>query len=277
MYIISYSQQSLDKWSPQGTLIKRLYAGEFYLPSPLFFHSPSQSLYFCYILKEKVGVFKITNENLLPINVIEQINPVVGMSSRTFNCNGLYVNSAGDIFVLDTLSHILLKWTVNSSSAIVIANGNKTDSVRYPVSFPYDFAIDEPNNIIYLLDIPYKRILKYINGSELGITIVDGLPIKMFVSKMPVDIDPYTIAVDKTGYIVLGEKDRITMWSSDGKFKAIAMTKYIVNQNQSTIIEKIYAGKIVFDGLGNLYVHSSSFRHIVRFNRTSSTCANNVL
>ncbi|CAF3852353.1 unnamed protein product [Adineta steineri] len=98
-------------------------------------------------------------------------------------------------------------------------DGNKTDLVGNPVSYPTDFAVDETNNIIYLLDTPYKRIFKYTNRSEIGITIVDGSPVQMFASRMGVDIDPLAIAVDKTGYIILGEKDRITIWSSDGKFK----------------------------------------------------------
>ncbi|CAF1027716.1 unnamed protein product [Adineta steineri] len=206
----------------------------------------------------------------------ENINPEPLMNGKILlSCNELYVNSADDIFVLDTFTHVLRKWSVNSSSPIVVADGNKTDLVGNPVSYPTNFAVDETNNIIYLLDTPYKRIFKYTNGSEIGITIVDGSPVQMFASRMGVDIDPLAIAVDKTGYIILGEKDRITIWSSDGKFKGIAMQKY--QDNRSTIVQNMSAGVLVFDRFGNLYVQMWSVGHIVRFNRTSSTCANDIL
>ncbi|CAF4312094.1 unnamed protein product, partial [Adineta steineri] len=148
----------------------------------------------------------------------------------------------------------------NSSSPIIVADGNKTDLVGNPVPYPTDFAVDETNNIIYLLDTPYKRIFKYTNGSEIGITIVDGSPVQMFTSRLGVDIDPLAIAVDKTGYIILGEKDRITIWSSDGKFKGIAMQKY--QDNRSTIVQNMSAGVLVFDRFGNLYVQMWSVGHI---------------
>ncbi|CAF0953601.1 unnamed protein product [Adineta steineri] len=276
VYIGHYYYKSLDKWSPHGILIKRLYAGEFNIGTALFFHSPSQYLYFCYIRNETLGVFKITKENLMPINVIENINPEPLMNVMILSsCKKLYVNSAGDIFVLDTFTRVLRKWSVNSSSPIIVADGNKTDLVGNPVPYPTDFAVDETNNIIYLLDTPYKRIFKYTNGSEIGITIVDGSPVQMFTSRLGVDIDPLAIAVDKTGYIILGEKDRITIWSSDGKFKGIAMQKY--QDNRSTIVQNMSAGVLVFDRFGNLYVQMWSVGHIVRFNRTSSTCANDIL
>ncbi|CAF3795947.1 unnamed protein product [Adineta steineri] len=229
VYTGHYYYKSLDKWSPHGILIKRLYAGEFNIGTALFFHSPSQYLYFCYIRNETLGVFKITKENLMPINVIENINPEPLMNVMILSsCKKLYVNSAGDIFVLDTFTRVLRKWSVNSSSPIIVADGNKTDLVGNPVPYPTDFAVDETNNIIYLLDTPYKRIFKYTNRSEIGITIVDGSPVQMFASRMGVDIDPLAIAVDKTGYIILGEKDRITIWSSDDNRRIAHCRNYLL-------------------------------------------------
>ncbi|UJR18535.1 hypothetical protein I4U23_005442 [Adineta vaga] len=274
MYVVNQMYQSLDKWSYQGTLIKRLYSQQFDTYSPLFFHSPSQSLYFCNEFKGELGVFKITNENPIPINVIKNMTNELGMSLHSSSCTRLYVNSPGDIFMLDMVSHIIRKWTVNSSSAIVAANGNKTDSIRYPYAIPNDFTVDEVNNIIYLVDVGFPRILKYINGLERGITFIDGTPNEIFSSVKSIDINAFTIALDKTGYIIVGEKDKITIWSSDGKFNGIAMNKY--QFNNSIIIENITTGKIILDRLGNLY-GSVNPGLILRFNRTSITCKNNVV
>ncbi|CAF1562135.1 unnamed protein product, partial [Adineta ricciae] len=155
---------------------------------------------------------------------------------------------AGDIFMLATPSGVVYKWTVNSSSAILVVDGNKIDSVRYPTTNIVAFAVYEPDNTIYLLDrgtrswkssngslvsvgYDFNRILKYSNGSELGETIIDGIPLHMFSHTKAVDVDAYTIAVDKTGYVISGELHRVSIWSPDGKFHSTVMNKYRIHES----------------------------------------------
>ncbi|CAF1545970.1 unnamed protein product, partial [Adineta ricciae] len=117
--------------------------------------------------------------------------------------------------------------------------------------------------------------LKYVDGSEYGITIIDGTPIDMSPSTSAIDIDRYSITIDKTGYIILVEVKQMTIWSFDRKFKDIAIDECYVNQ--STITQKyIYAYKTILDKLGHLYVYVQP-GFIAKFDGTFSTCKNNVV
>lgn len=146
VYVAHKTMKSLDKWSPQGTLLRRLYQSQFDIESPLFFHSPSQSLYFYHIWH------KITDDNGIPESVIENITTKPETSLHLYHCGSLYVNSAGDIFKIGIVSNTVYKWIVNSSSSIVVPNKSQTDSVRVPTTSIANFAIYESDNNIYLLD-----------------------------------------------------------------------------------------------------------------------------
>ncbi|CAF1681039.1 unnamed protein product, partial [Adineta ricciae] len=248
VYVAHEKLKSLDKWSSQGTLLKRLYQYQFDIDTPLFFHLSSQSLYFCQVWNRSLHIFKITDDNWAPESVIGDIINKLGVNPSLNHCGGLYVNSAGDIFMLMTSSGAVYKWTVNSSSAILVVDGSKIDSVRYPTTNIVAFAVYEPDNTIYLLDrgasfqktsngsfvnvgYGFNRILKYSNGSELGETIIDGTPLHMFSNTKAVDVDAYTIAVDQTGYVILGELHRVSIWSPDGKFHSTIMNKYRIHES----------------------------------------------
>ena len=96
--------------------------------------------------------------------------------------------------------------------------------------------------------------MKYTNGSELGVAIIDGKPVKMF---------PFTKVV-----YILGEVNRISIWSPNGSFHGTVMNKYRIDESAA---QNISMREIVIDRLGDMYVYVNPGR-IVRFNRTSSTC-----
>ncbi|CAF1207934.1 unnamed protein product [Adineta ricciae] len=91
--------------------------------------------------------------------------------------------------------------------------------------------IDDNNGSLVSVEYDFNRILKYSNGSELGETIITGTLLRMFSHTKAVDIDAYTIAVDQTGYVILGELHRVSIWSPDGKFHSTIMNKHRIHES----------------------------------------------
>jgi hypothetical protein len=156
----------------------------------------------------------------------------------------------------------------------LVADGHKFNSTTSNSGFLVGSAIDEINNIIYILDANGPRILKYVNGSQSGTAIFDGNPKEMFSDTQSPQIGVASILVDKTGYILTGENDRVRMWTPDGKLNVTVLKEYHTSQNNEEHV--IYAPTMTFDRLGNLYVYDGRTRSVVKFNRTTTTCINNI-
>ncbi len=139
------------------------------------------------------------------------------------------------------------------------------------VSLADGLAVDEMNNIIYLLDRTDRCVVKYSNGSFSGITIMYGGSSRSLSDVPSQSVIPVSLLVDKTGYIVLGEPDKITLWTLDGQFHVVVMRQFQTSQNPT--LRNISSQSMTLDRLGNLYI-IDGINRVVKFNRTSTTCRN---
>lgn len=148
------NRKSLEKWSPHGQLISRLFERNFETRSPLFFHSSSQSLYFAYTWNGESSIFKLHINSSRPTQVIIFNKTEIDAYGWRFGggCGGIYVNSIDEIFIFSTYNGKLTKWTANKTRGILVADGRRCDSIT---STSYSFqqaVIDEKNDLIYILD-----------------------------------------------------------------------------------------------------------------------------
>ena len=260
----------LQKWSSDGKEVVEILPKEISRLDRLFFHFSTQSLYFCGKWNGTEGVFKLINGSSTPIriNTDKRVDPYVFTS---LGCVGLYVNSAGDLYVLSFNSDGVLKWTINGAPGEKVADSLHFDSAFNWFVSPNNMAVDEPNNIIYLST--GSIVIKYSNNSLFGKTIIkstDAAPI--YPDETAVFFYINSILVDRTGYILISEHNKISMWATDGQFKGVILNKY--RSVEDNFKRTMSPGLMAFDKLGNLYVHTGDYR-IMRFNRTSSTCMNN--
>ncbi|CAF1310566.1 unnamed protein product [Adineta steineri] len=183
------------------------------------------------------------------------------------DCLGLYVTSVGDIFILS--QNTVVKWLANSSIGVLIADGNadRDDSVMSDAAFFLSFAVDEISNTVYVLDRSGFRLLKYTNTSQIGTIVFNSNTIEdPFDSRSR--IYPMMMNLDKNGYFLLAELSKITMFTSDGKFRTEALSNYETVQDSSRKILSLVQMK--FDRMGNLYC--ADYKYIVKFNRTNNAC-----
>lgn len=180
--------------------------------------------------------------------------------------SGLYVDTVGNIFVLDSISGDVYKCEVNSTTFVLAADGHRYDSIYDPTPISETFAVDEVNKRIYILDQAQARVIKYFNGSLMGITVIDGSSENVFSDQQVKRPRPRLISVDKTGNILVAEENEISIWTPNGKFH-----KPVFESNGTF---NFLPMKIILDRIGNLYIVNGVESEVIRFNRISAKCKN---
>ncbi|CAF4294079.1 unnamed protein product, partial [Adineta steineri] len=212
VYVTNRARQSLEKWSSSNKLIQRYFDGNFDSSTPLFYHSLSQSLYFCYTWDGYSGIYRLDGDHSKPINVLNNTMSGIGQYRIESICDGLYVNSGGDIFVLFRVRSHVIKWTVNNPTGILVADGYGSGLTSGVAGVKNALAVDEIDNIIYLIDPIGPRILKFTNSSTTGTIIFDGTTKKEIFSDVQSTSNyGWALIADKTGNIILATTEKISL------------------------------------------------------------------
>jgi hypothetical protein len=273
VYTVTTDLHTLQKWPPGAAKPINLFEGRFPI-SPLFYHSLSRSLYFFYVIQNNPSVYKLVDDSSTPVNAINVKGQGVDLDQLGTTCTGLYVNSAGDIFVLDKIFNRVVKWAVNATSGILVADGTVVGSNRW--SYVTALYVDEINDALYVLDQNSgNRILKYANGSTNGMVAFGGGPKKFFSDVIAEYMSPLSVLVDKMGNVLVGELSKITKWTSD--IQSSVMITGQDKQGHSNVEPSISSPNLmIFDKLENLYVFDGGYAQVIRFNRTFTLCMNNI-
>ena len=177
----------------------------------------------------------------------------------------MYVNSAGDtIYILDGQNGRVMKWMVNATSGILVAGGSPSNPLEASA-----FGVDEINHIVYIVGVSSHRLMKFSNGSANGTMILGGGPQKPFSNVLTEYIGPMSVLVDKTSNIIVGEWERISMWTPDLKFHlVIAGIEYdLINSPSTPIFQPV---RLKSDRKDNLYAFQGNT--LLKFNRIIPTC-----
>ncbi|CAF1176359.1 unnamed protein product [Adineta ricciae] len=253
VYVADGNPRRLQKWAPCAVQPVNMLEGQF-SHNPLFFHSPSRSLYYIDTILGNPTVYKLLPGQTVPVKVAFGNGVGNGLNQLQRNCRGLYVNEVGDVYVLDASNQRVLKWMVNATSGVLIA--------------------DAVNNVVYVADTGNHRIQKYISGSVNGITVISG-PYRTISPTVFREIYyPQAVFVDRTGNILVGDWARITKWISNGStgsFTGSLIADGIQGFNaNATRMDTPSA--FAFDRTGNLYAVDWSNQRVLKFNVMSQQC-----
>jgi hypothetical protein len=86
---------------------------------------------------------------------------------------GVWVDGNGNLFVVDSGNHRVVKWIANATSGVLVAGGLGPGPYSTQLSSPTAIIIDGYGNI-FILDAGNQRIQQFTPGSNVGITIFDG-------------------------------------------------------------------------------------------------------
>ncbi|CAF1173813.1 unnamed protein product [Adineta steineri] len=238
VYVANWDTHTLQKWFSDTNELINLFEEQF-PETPIFYHSLTRSLYFFYVYKDIPGVFKLVNGNSAPVNVFSSNGRGWNLDQLDSSCKGLYVNAAGDIFVLDQGRHRIVKWVVNATSGVLVAGRKEDESNSDQLEFPSGMYVDEINNSVYVItDMMGRRIKRFSNGSVYGVTVFWWW----------------------------------SEWTSDIKYNGI-----ILGESSGGGATHFYTPQLMtFDKLGNLYVYDKSDGQVIRFDVNSTSCINNL-
>jgi hypothetical protein len=276
IYTLNYTSTTLEKWLPGAEKPINLFEGRFQ-SSPIFYHLSSRSLYIFYVLNNKPSVYRLVDGSSIPMNVINVNGKGSELNQLGTSCAGLYVNSASHIFVLDYDNDRVVKWTLNATSGVLVANGSRDGSISYRTAGLVALCVDEINNALYVVDQSRRIVIKYTNDSVNGVIVFGGGPTTVFSDILSEYLQPISVLVDRMGNILVGEVNRITKWTPDRKSYVVVTSRDSqgVRFTEADISMPVI---MTFDKFENLYVYDSQYQRgrVIKFTRNSTPCTNNL-
>lgn len=84
-----------------------------------------------------------------------------GSADNQLTPSDIFVDAAGNIYVVDGDNHRVQKWAPGASAGITVAGGNGLGSAANQLSFPSSVFLDQAGNI-YVSDRGNNRIQKFV-------------------------------------------------------------------------------------------------------------------
>lgn len=265
VYVSSFGQCPIQKWLP-GAKVPINLPNTTDALNCLFFHSSTYSLYFYSIALANPSIYKLMLRDTTRVKVAFG-NWQGSARNQLASCEGLYVSTMGDIFVLDGQNNRVLKWSVNATYGIVVAGGSGRGNGPTQLSFPTGFFVEMVNNVIYVADYGNRRIQKYINGSRNGVTVISAATNSFFLY-----YPARGLIIDRNGNFLLADTEQITRCTPDYAFS------YIVADNNQELYNDVMPTftpttrhafdptMLAFDKQQNLYTIDQQNHRVVRFN-----------
>ena len=276
IYTTKLNSLTIQKWTPNTNNPTDLFKEQFPI-NAMFYHILSGALYIFNVTEGKPSVYKLLtiDKNTIPIRVINSNGLGSDLNQFGRSSHGLYITSLGDIFVLDDDNDRVVKWVVNATAGILVAQSGMLWYVHADRWTMSSLCVDEINNILYIVDINNNHIIKYTNESTVGQIIFGSGPKTVFTNIMSEYVPPISIIVDKMGNILVGEFYKITRWTQDLKLNVIITLEDSVTSNWHSRTTN-YPTIMAFDKFDNLYVYDASRYRILKFLRNDTSCLNNL-
>jgi sugar lactone lactonase YvrE len=163
--------------------------------------------------------------------------------------NGVAVDAAGNLYVLDANNNRVQKWAPNAAVGVTVAGGNGRGPAATQLNGPTGLTVDAAGNV-YVADAGNFRVQKWAPGANSGTLVAGGNgpgPSSNQFSGMA------GVAVDNAGntYVADSSQNRVQKWPSNGSSGTTVAGAYGAGKNPNQINQP-YA--LVVDGAENLYI-----------------------
>jgi len=201
----------------------------------------------------------------------------VNAANQLNNPAGIFVDSAGDIYIADYFNCRVQEWIPGADSGITVAGGNGAGSAANQLYYPVGLCLDNAGNI-YVVDYGNGgRVQKWAPGATIGITVAGGNGSGSAANQFS---NPKSVWLDAGAYIYVsdGGNYRVQKFppgstSSTNGVTAAGGNGYGTAANQlSDEVPGLFIDKI-----GNLYVVDNSNQpRIQKFPPGSSSATNGI-
>ncbi|CCH53048.1 Tripartite motif-containing protein 71 AltName: Full=Lin-41 homolog [Fibrisoma limi BUZ 3] len=162
---------------------------------------------------------------------------------------GLFVDSSGNVYVVDTSNDRIQKWAPGASAGVTVAGGNGEGSAPNQLFSPYGVFVDMLGNV-YVADASNNRIQRWAPGASVGVTVAGGNG----EGSAPNQLNfPTGLFVDGSGNVYVADNfnHRIQKW---GPGATSGTTVAGGNGLGSAPNQLLSPNGLFVDGAGNVYV-----------------------
>ncbi|CAF0855168.1 unnamed protein product [Adineta ricciae] len=138
--------------------------------STFFFYDNRTSLLYVTIMDRCILQIWPTNKAILYTGLAFRNCPL----NKLYRSTGVMVDSQGNIYIAILPCNWITKWTINSSSGVVIVGSltGSSNSDNKTLFGPYNIALDEANPYLYVTDRYNNRIQRFmLDGSSVAVTV----------------------------------------------------------------------------------------------------------
>ena len=180
------------------------------------------------------------------------IAPTAGRGSaanQLDNAIGVFVDGAGNVYIVDRLNYRVQKWPPGASSGQTVAGGNGQGTNANQLSDPIGIFVDAAGNV-YVDDFGNYRVQKWAPGASSGVTVAGGNGQGSNANQLS---QPTAIFVDGQGdiYVADGNNNRVQEWTPGA---ASGITVAGGNGPGNAANQLDYPAGVFVDGNGNLYI-----------------------
>ena len=160
---------------------------------------------------------------------------------------GVAVDSAGNVYVADTLNNVVRKVGVDGKIATIAGfgtpgfSGDGGPAVKATLNHPRAVAVDSRNGIVYVADTGNNRVRK-IDGLGNISTIADGLSA------------PAGVAVDAAGTLSIADTGHNQVLRAGTAIAGTGVCCYSGDGGVATLAQLNAPAALAVDGAGNIYV-----------------------
>ena len=219
---------------------------------PCDIHVTNTSIYIMDHGNSRIQKYSI--DTLLPVTIL-----IADLIVSSYN---MFVDQNENVYVSYYLSHIIVRFTANSSTPLLVAGNGIAGSADNQLNGPSGVYIDE-NQAIYIADAFNNRIQKWTSNSTFGFTVagMTGLA----GSSLSQLYGPLAVVVDIDGYLYIADSgnNRILRWIPKAYSGVCIAACTLVGGTEANQLN--YPIALTFDSEGSLYVSDNYNSRLQRF------------
>jgi sugar lactone lactonase YvrE len=217
----------------------------------------------------------------LPPKILDTItvaggNGVGNAVNQFYYPSGIFVDTIGNIYVVDEGNQRVQKWIPGADSGITVAGGNGAGSAANQFDYPKGLFVDKNGNI-YVADPGNYRIQKWAPGAIAGITVAGGNGSGSAADQFAPSAS--NLYVDGTGNIYVSDYNngRIQKFPSGSTSSTNAVTVAGGNGYGSGLNQIEGPQGIFVDASGAIYVSDADEGRIMKFPVGSTSSSNAII
>lgn len=189
-----------------------------------------------------------------------------GSNSQFAIAQNVALDKSGNLYVVDTDNHRILKFSPGATTGTVVAGGNGAGNALNQLNKPWSVYVDKDDNV-FIADFENHRVVRWAPGATSGVVVAGGNGAGSALNQLD---GPVGVYIDDNGNIYVADfrNYRIQKWvkgASQGTTVAGVSGSYGSDANQLNTIRDIAVNSI-----GEIFVMDNAYGQVKKFPANST-------